>query len=90
MRNCLGEHTAVSHPMGLNFLLAHIISSGSCHFCFVSCFRTCVSIRFATPEVVTELITEFLFYLGFFINGKSREGKGIYGARGGKTFLLKV
>lgn len=26
MRNCLGEYTAISHPMEPNFLLAHIIS----------------------------------------------------------------
>lgn len=50
-----GEHTAVSHLVGLNFLLAHIISSGSYHFALFSCFRTCVFIWFATPEVVTEL-----------------------------------
>lgn len=33
-----GEHTAVSHLVGLNFLLAHIISSGSYYFALLRVF----------------------------------------------------
>lgn len=33
-----GEHTAVSHLAGLNFLLAHIISPGSYHFALFRVF----------------------------------------------------